>query len=359
MDRSSGYNNTVLKQNNRGLVFKLIATRDGISRTEIADAANLTKMAVSYIVSDFLDRGFLTETEYTGDKYLARRPIMLKLSAKAPKVAGLVIHRNHVAAVLCDCQLNILRSETMALPKTYGLDTLVEAAFRVTDAVMAGQPVLGIGIGSIGPVDISRGMILNPPDFCGIRDVPIVELFEKRYGLPVYLDYHYNCAALAEKYFGSGKSYHNFIFLGITEGLGAGIVADGRLYSGFTGFSGEIGHMSIDKNGPLCTCGARGCLGNMVSFSQEAEFAASIENLSIGLSGLCNLLNPQAIIVGDELARLQDSHLVLLEDVLNQRLVTKDYRRIDVCRSYRTKDMEASGCAMNVIERIFSGELLF
>lgn len=358
MDRSSGYNNTVLKQNNRSLVFKLIATNDGISRTEIADASNLTKMAVSYIVSDFLDRGFLTESEYTGDRHFARRPIMLKLSSKAPKVVGLVIHRTHVAAVLCDCQLNILRSETIQL-KEYDLEGLIEAAFRVTDAVMAGQPVIGIGIGSIGPVDVGRGLILNPPRFHGIRDVAIVELFEKRYGIPVYLDYHYNCAALAEKYFGSGKEYHNFLFLGITEGLGAGIVIGDRLYSDHTSFSGEIGHISIDKDGPLCECGNHGCLGNMVSFATDESLLQSIEYLSIGLSGLCNLLNPQAIIVGDELSRFNDDHLILLEDKLNEKIVAKDYRHIDVCRAYRTKDLEASGCAINVVERLFSGELVF
>ena len=358
MDRSSGYNNTVLKHNNRSLVFKLIATNDGISRTEIADASNLTKMAVSYIVSDFLERGYLTETEYTGDRHFARRPIMLNLSPKAPKVVGLVIHRTHVAAVLCDCKLNILRSETQKL-KENNLDGLIDAAFRVTDAVMAGQPVIGIGIGSIGPVDIRRGLILNPPHFHGIRDVAIVELFEKRYGIPVYLDYHYNCAALAEKYYGSGREYHNFLFLGITEGIGAGIVIGDRLYSDNTSFSGEIGHISIDKNGPLCECGNRGCLGNMLAFSSEEDFQRSIDNLCVGLSGLCNLLNPQAIIIGDELERFHDNHLIMLEDKLNEKLVVKDYRHIDVCRAYRSKDLEASGCAINVIERMFSGALAF
>ena len=358
MDRSSGYNNTVLKQNNRSLVFKLIATNDGISRTELADACNLTKMAVSYIVSDFLERGFLTESEYTGDRYFARRPVMLKLSSKSPKVVGLVIHRTHVAAVLCDCQLNILKSETIKL-KEYDFEALIESAFRVTDAVMAGQPVIGIGIGSIGPVDIGRGVILNPPHFHGIRDVAIVELFEKRYGIPAYLDYHYNCVALAEKYFGSGKEYQNFLFLGITEGLGAGIVIGDRLFSNYTSFSGEIGHISIDSNGPLCECGNHGCLGMLVDFSTEESVQQSMEYLSIGLSGLCNLLNPQAIIVGDELARLQDDHLGLLEDKLNEKLVAKDYRHIDVCRAYRTRDLEASSCAINVVERLFSGELVF
>lgn len=358
MSKPTGYNNATLKQANRGLVFQLVATHDGISRTELACTSKLTKMAVSYIVSEFLERKLVIETDYNGDKKMARKPIILKLSPQAPKIAGLLIHRTHVTAVLCDCQLNVLRLETMTL-QDYDRHGLIEAAFRVTDAVMAGQPVLGIGIGSIGPVNIMEGMILNPPDFSGIRDVPIVQLFRARYGIPVYLDYHNNCAAMAEKYFGTGKPYHNFLFLGITEGLGVGIVADDRLYSGFTGFSSEIGHLSIDHHGPQCQCGNRGCVGYYMSFSSEEEIQRSLEDLSVALAGICNLLNPQAVIVGDELARLQDQHLSELEHALNQKLVAKDYLHIRVCRSYRSKDLEASSCAMNVINQVFSGNLLF
>ncbi len=358
MSKSTGYNNTTLKQTNRGLVFQLVATHDGISRTEVAAASELTKMAVSYIVSELLEKQLVVETAYNGDKKMARRPIILKLSPNAPKMIGLLIHRTHVTAVLCDCQLNVLRSETKDIAD-YSLNDLIEAAFQVTDAVMAGQPVLGIGVGSIGPVNMEQGMILNPPDFCGIRDVPIVKLLEARYGIPVYLDYHYNCGALAEKYFGTGKPYHNFLFLGITDGLGVGIVADDRLYSSFTGFSSEIGHLSIDRNGPQCQCGNRGCVGHYMAFNGEEEIQRSLEALSVALAGICNILNPQAVIVGDELARLQDGHLAKLESALNQKLAAKDYLHVHVRRSYRSKDLEASGCAMNVINQVFSGNLLF
>lgn len=356
MDISSGFNNTVLKQNNRGLVYKLIATSDGISRTELAEASGLTKMAVSYIVAEFLEKGLVVETEYTGQRKLPRKPVMLRLSQNCPNIAGVLVHRNYIAAVLCDCQLNVLRSSTIRI-QNYSQDELLEAAFRVTDAVMAGRMVAGIGIGSIGPVDIANGIILNPPDFFGIQDLPIVQMFRQRYELPVFLDYHYNCAAMAEKYFGKGQTYRNFLFLGITEGLGMGIVADNKLYSGFTGLSSEIGHVCIDRNGPLCSCGNRGCMGSYLNFNSEEGILSSMECLAIGMAGICNQLNPEAIIVGDELARLQDAHLQVLEDQLNQRLLSKHYRRVKIVRSYRCKDLEASSCAMNVICRIFDGSV--
>lgn len=356
MDGNSGFNNVTLREKNRGLVFQLIATSDGISRTEIAQQSGLTKMAVSYIVAEFLQQNLVVETEYTGDRKLARKPMMLRLSPGAPKIVGVLIHRTHISAVLCDCRLGVLRSQTQRL-HNFTQQTLMETVFRVTDAVMAGQPVVGIGVASVGPVDVENGVILNPPDFCGIRDLPVAQLMRERYALPVYLDYHYNCAALAESRFGVGAAYRNFIFLGISEGLGAGIITDGKLYSSFTGFSGEIGHLSVNYQGAKCFCGNRGCFGSTLRF--DASWMEEIELISIAIGGICNLLNPQAIIIGDEQARWDQDYLAALEEQINSRLIAKDYRHVAVLPSYRSKDLEASGGAMNVVSKIFDGKLLF
>lgn len=88
---------------------------------------------------------------------------------------GLLIHREYISAVLCDCQLNVLRVNTIRFT---GRDeeTLLEKAFALTDEMLKESEVLGIGIGSIGPVNAEQGIILNPPDFYGIKDVAIVQL---------------------------------------------------------------------------------------------------------------------------------------------------------------------------------------
>lgn len=356
METTTALNNVSLRERNRGLVFKLIAVNDGISRTEIAQQSGLTKMAVSYIISEFLQRNLVVETEYTGDRKLARKPVILRLSPSAPKVVGILIHRTHISAVLCDCSLGVLRSQTLRI-LNYTSESLMEQVYRVTDAVMAGQRVVGIGIGTVGPVDVENGVILNPPDFCGIRDLPVAKLMQERYGIPAYLDYHYNCAALAESLFGVGSAYRNFIFLGISDGLGAGIVTDGKLFSSFTGYSGEIGHISVDYRGPKCFCGNRGCFGS--ALHMDVNGPEEIDMIATIMGGICNLLNPQAIIIGDEQARWDKDYLRKLENAVNDRLLTKEYRHVDVLPSYRSKDLEASGSAMNVVSKIFDGKLLF
>ena len=356
MGNTAALNNDSLRERNRGLVFKLIATNDGISRTEIAQQSGLTKMAVTYIISEFLQRNLVVETEYTGERKLARKPMMLRLSPSAPRVVGVLIHRTHISAVLCDCRLGVLRSQTVRI-SGYTSESLMEQVFRVTDIVMAGQPVIGIGIASVGPVDIENGVILDPPDFCGIRDLPIARLMQERYDIPAYLDYHYNCAALAESQFGVGVSYRNFIFLGISEGLGVGIITDGKLYSSFTGYSSELGHISVDYRGPKCFCGNRGCFGSTLRL--DVSSPEQIDLIATAMGGICNLLNPQAIIIGDEQARWDQSYLTALDAAINSRLVAKRYRHVDVLPSYRSKDLEASGGAINVVSKIFDGKLLF
>lgn len=360
MSTVKGYNNDTLRKNNRGSVFQMIATQNGISRTDIAAACHLTKMSVSNITSDFLDRKLIVETKYTGDDYTTRKPIILTLSPDAPKVVGVLIHRSHIAAVLCDCQLNILRFESLPLDIDHcDAALLLETAFRVTNSVMAGQPVLGIGIGAIGPVDIRQGFILNPLNFNGIRDIPIVQLFQQRYGLPVFLDHHYNCVALAEMYFGHGRDYQNFMFLGITEGLSLSLITNNQLHTQFTGLSSEIGHFCVDPNGPLCSCGNHGCLGMMVRYDSEEHIQKTLEHLSIALSSLCNVLTPQIVIIGDELSMLTDQHLSILEEKLNRRLIIREYHHINVQRAFRAQNLEVSSCCMNVIAQIFNGNLLF
>ena len=108
---------------------------------------------------------------------------------------------------------------------------------------------LGIGISSIGPIDFDRGMILNPPYFYGIHDIPVASLLEDRYSLPVFMDHDNQSAALAELLYGNGKNRDSFMLLGIARGVGCGIVKNGALYVDSRKLAPEVGHVSIDYRG--------------------------------------------------------------------------------------------------------------
>ena len=131
---------------------------------------------------------------------------------------------------------------------------------------------MGIGISSIGPLNVQDGIILNPPNFHHIQNLSIAEPLAKRYQLPAYLENDMNVSALAEMYFGNGQTANNFIYVGITNGIGAGIIINRKLYNG-NGFGGEIGHTTVDIDGNLCGCGNRGCLETYASVPAALEWA--------------------------------------------------------------------------------------
>lgn len=356
MKKVTKYNNDLLRIKNRGQVFQQLVTNDGVYRMDLTEACGLTKMTISNIVNEFLEKDIIVESVKNEEKKLGRKSTLLRLSPGAKKIVGLLIHREFMSATLCDCQLNVIRSRTVRLQKC-NQKLLMEKAFILIDEMMEGNEILGIGVGSIGPVDWEKGVILNPPDFFGIKDVPVVQILRERYGLPVYLDYHRNCEARAEKYFGVGKKYKNFIFLGITTGVGISIVVDGKILTGMTGTSSEFGHITVDYNGKECFCGRRGCLGAYIDFENEETTWESVKILCAALSGLCDLLIPQAIIIRDELDYLYREHLNWMKKELNEKIIARNYQTIEVCKSRRNQELEAASCAANILGRVFSGEI--
>jgi glucokinase len=137
-----------------------------------------------------------------------------------------------------------------------GLDDVLGSIFAHIDAILTANKwkaheLYGIGISCGGPLDSKKGIIVSPPNLIGWDNVPIVEIFEKRYKIKTKLQNDANACALAEWKFGAGKGFRNIIFLTFGTGIGAGLILDGRLYSGTNGMAGEVGHIRLDDNGPV------------------------------------------------------------------------------------------------------------
>lgn len=358
MEKKQGKNSQNLKAENRGLLFRFLATRQQTSRTELAKISGLNKMTVSNITADFLAKQYVIESTMNATR---NNPIMLELSPNAPKIIGLLIRRTRVAVALCNFHLDILSYDAEELHDATQ-EILLRTVKKLVDRFMRFGNILGIGIGSIGPVDIHQGIILDPPDFYGIRDVEIVDYLQKLYHLPVYLDYHYNCEALAELYYGNGSNYQNFLFLGIEDGLGLSVVIANQLLSNYTGYESEFGYLCVNFDDKTPRTGVpSGYLGAYVSFdaSQKDQIRENISILSFSLAGLCNILNPQAIIIGDSRGVLSNTDLIAMQNQINQQILSRDYRHIEICRAYRSGNFETASCAISIIQHVFSGELIF
>jgi len=117
---------------------------------------------------------------------------------------------------------------------------------------------LRIGIGAPGPLDPRNGVILSSPNLAGWTNIPLRDQLSNHFGVPVFLGNDANVAALGEWRFGAGQGTDNMIYLTISTGIGGGVIADGRLLLGARGLAGELGHMTIESNGPTCGCGIKG-----------------------------------------------------------------------------------------------------
>ena len=388
--QNTGYNNTTLKQQNRGLILKLIVTGECESRIELAKRTGLSKMAVTNIISEFMEQNLVEEKECVRIQGKGRNPIKLCLSSKAPKMIGVHIYRGECSVILCDFQLHILQRRSFPVTEeNHG--RLLEYLFQEIDEILDRIPrteICGIGIGALGPVDVGKGRILNPPNFYGMKNIDIVSVLKERYDMPVFFDSQYDGAALAEKFFGNGRDVEDFVFVGLANGIGSGIISQGTIYRDYSGFTSELGHVSIDWNGRVCSCGRKGCLETYVSspviarqlcqitgwkksfreFCQidMSEYAKEtdqvledmMEKLACGIVNLTNLFNPQKVIIGHEGYWIPDKYICHLENDINERKLLADYHQIRVEKSYFGEDAHIIGCACSLLTEIFAGRIV-
>ena len=388
--QNTGYNNTTLKQQNRGLILKLIVTGECESRIELAKRTGLSKMAVTNIISEFMEQNLVEEKECVRIQGKGRNPIKLCLSSKAPKMIGVHIYRGECSVILCDFQLHILQRRSFPVTEeNHG--RLLEYLFQEIDEILDRIPrteICGIGIGALGPVDVGKGRILNPPNFYGMKNIDIVSVLKERYDMPVFFDSQYDGAALAEKFFGNGRDVEDFVFVGLANGIGSGIISQGTIYRDYSGFTSELGHVSIDWNGRVCSCGRKGCLETYISspviarklcqitgweksfrefcqidlseYAKEADQVLEdmMEKLACGIVNLTNLFNPQKVIIGHEGYWIPDKYICHLENDINERKLLADYHQIRVEKSYFGEDAHIIGCACSLLTEFFAGRIV-
>jgi glucokinase len=183
------------------------------------------------------------------------------------------------------------RIETLAADGVEPLIERVKAVMRdvMDEARVSVDMLAGVGCGVPGPLDSERGVVIFSPNL-GWRDVPLAAMLQERLGTPVRIEDDARCAALGEARYGAARCARNAVYVTISTGIGGGVVIDGRIYRGSHGFAGEIGHTTLEANGPPCACGNNGCFESLASGTAIAARAR------------------QAVLHGDEttLARFRD-----------------------------------------------------
>ncbi|HEY4844566.1 MAG TPA: ROK family protein [Candidatus Dormibacteraeota bacterium] len=202
----------------------------------------------------------------------------------------------------------VRHSTEAARGRQHVIDRIVAAVAEALDADgTSARQVRALGIGLPGPVDPAAGIVISPANLPGFKNVPLNRILTRATGIPSYLHHDAHLAALGEHRRGAARGASEMIYVTVSTGIGAGLLLRGELYAGAHGIAGEVGHIVVQRDGPLCTCGNRGCLEAIASGTGIAR-AARESAPGTPRSALHGLAHPHAEDVaraaraGDELA---------------------------------------------------------
>lgn len=297
---------------NREAILRTIRVSELISRVDIARATGLSQASVTGITADLIKEGLVQEKK-SGTHEGGRPPILLSISPDGAYAIGINLTIENIDVAIINFQAEIKAFHTMELDSAYyTVEDIVDKMVRCVQECMweanfSKDRISGVGIGIPGLVDSESGKIRFLPNY-GWEDVNLRDLFQKQINLPTYIDNSSNNLAIAEQWFGIGKSLNNFIVVTLQNGIGAGCVINGQLSRGFTGIAGEFGHLTMDPNGPSCRCGKKGCVeayaGNN-SIIRDAKKAA--------MKRLWNKENPESITYTDIIEALHNGEPELVK----------------------------------------------
>ena len=276
------------KAHNDSLVLSTIYEADEISRAAIARRTGQSRTSVGEAVAELLERDLVEEIG-RGRPSRGKPPILLRVKADARHLIGVDLSGADLRGVVVNLQGEVRHALKLPREERGGAAAL-ELTYQLVDRLAgeAGAPILGLGIGTPGLIDFRRGSQVHWAVNLDWLDLPLRDLLERRYGVPVHVLNDSQAAAMGEYFFGGVHETGNLAVIKSEEGLGAGIVLEGRLLRGDHFGAGEIGHLTFTSGGRRCRCGNSGCLETVASASaivrtaRAADLDALVEACAAG-----------------------------------------------------------------------------
>ncbi len=400
--KSAGQNLDDVRIANRALIFRSIHEAGMTSRAMLAKVTGLNPATITHIARELVQMG-LVEEAGSGESRGGRPGAMLRIRSQAGYVISIQLDRLFIRGMLTNLALEEKVQEQWVScaplhPMDINLDLLLQLVRSLVNrAGQAGQKILGIGICAPGPLDAAGGVLLSPPNFPGWVGIPLRQILEKEFGAPVFLDQDANACALAEKWFGATREYDDFVYVLGDGGLGGGLFLNGDIYRGNRNIAGEIGHTTVALDGPLCPCGNSGCLelyasahaveqrasqalsagrpsllfdmvaGNLERITLHAVSHAARQGdplcgeliadlgvaLGAGLLNITNMIDPQAIVIGGQIALLEDLIGTAIFERLSRSSLNGKAAPVPVLFSKLRQDAPIVGAFSLVLRELF------
>ncbi len=335
----------------RQAVLQTIVEHEPISRADVARATRLTRGTVSAIVADLLKKGWVIELGL-GETNGGKPPTMLGFDGDKARVVAIDLSQRPFLGSLLDLRGGVIRTERGDDPDAVGDEALADLDGLVERLLASpGRVVLGIGIGTPGVVD-DEGVVINAANL-GWHDVKLGRHLSDRFGLPVHVTNDADAAALAEYARLDPGSVRNLIAIRIGEGVGAGIILDGRPFRGEGHAAGELGHVRVGDSDIECRCGNRGCLETVAALprlrTQEASAsqpetgggavfdprAVEAAGTSLGrvIAAMVGILDVHRIVIGGEIIGAGAAFLAAVRAEVAQSVLTPIAPTLDIVYS--------------------------
>ena len=370
-EKNTAANQKLIKGRNLSRVFETIREREPISRAVLAKKLDLSPTTVSALVDELCAAGMVREIGALESSISGRRPIMLEIARDGGYVIGIELAREGFTAGLFDLRGALCRERIGSQ-----VSALVPALEDMLDQTIAEDKILGIAIGIPAIVDKQTRRVISStlmsPELCH----EVFEAVKKRFpAVRVQVGNESSFSAYCEKS-ELDEDIRSLVYVEINDGIGAGIIIDNRIFTGAFGNAGELGHMSVDLNGPKCPCGNRGCIETLasvpvlcdkvgVSFKEVRDrIAAGDERalsamrevcrvLAVGLNNLINLINPEAIVLGGKMARIGSPFINTLREELNVIAFEPNVKSIKILSSRVSGNTACRGAARYLLDGVF------
>ena len=381
----------------------LVRKHGCFSKADLAVSTDYSRTKITNCIDSLLHKEIIItnkDTVYSG----GRRSKTYSLNGKLGLVAGVDIGATSIDLGVADFSGKLLTHHAEAASIKDGpikilgrVCTLLEKS--LLEKSLSSGKMKGIGIGVPGPVDFSVGALVSPPIMPGWDSYPIIQTVQQWFpSANVVVDNDVNVMALGEIDQGAGQGVDNLIFVKIGTGVGAGIICEGKIYRGFRGCAGDIGHISVDKSGPLCHCGNTGCLETVAAGPAIADRAflaaqagkspiimrhyeengrilraedvgaaaregdasaievirASGRYIGDVLASLVNFYDPQMIVIGGGVSNLGNLLLSSIRQAVLQRSTPLATRDLQIVFSQTCADAGVLGAVSLAMEYMFS-----
>lgn len=391
-------NNIKMRASNYALVINAIRQQERISRSDLASLVGLTSGTITNLVNCGIQDDYIIEVG-NGDSQGGRKPKLLELNKDVGYIVGIEINAEEAICILTDFKQNIIAKKYLSIDSTVEAEDLMDKIVEIVNCFLAeneltNEDIFGVGFATVGPCDHINGVIVHTPNFPKWSNFKVVEMFEERTGMKAYMEKDVAGFALNESWCDRKNKYKRILCINVCSvGIGGGLSLDKEIFHGHKSASLEIGHMTVQHDGPVCVCGKKGCLEVMADGRAAKRYVRKyiedgvstkikdvnniklneiIDNVECGdeaciraiekcanylgeaISSLISILAPDVIFIGGEF--IVKSKLFFDEAVNKAReraypFIDSD---IEILKATSGKDSSALGAVALVIKSIFT-----